>query len=76
MTKLPDETITTVFTLQLRLLERTNEVTATVLNIADQFGETELTVSKLEQLDNIRERSTSTYSRLYALLLRIAEHNQ
>ena len=73
MTKLPDETITTVFTLQRRLLERINEATATALNIFEQFGETELTVSELEQLDNIRERATSAYSRLYTLLLRIAE---
>lgn len=73
MTKLPDETITTVFALQRRLLERINEATATALNIFEQFGETELTVSELEQLDNIRERATSAYSRLYTLLLRIAE---
>lgn len=73
MAKLPDETMTTVFNLQRRLLERIDEATATALNIFDQFGETEVTVSELEQLDNVRERATSCYSRLHILLLRIAE---
>lgn len=73
MAKLPDETITTVFNLQQRLLERIDEATATGLNVFEQFGETAVTVSELEQLDNVRERTTSSYSRLHTLLLRIAE---
>jgi CRISPR/Cas system-associated protein Csm6 len=74
MAKLPEETITTIFNLQQRLLKRIDEATATAATIFEQFGETEITVSELEQLDNIRERATSSYSRLYTLLLRVAEY--
>jgi len=71
--KLPDETITTVFTLQRRLIERIDNATATEATIFEQFGETEETVPELEQLQNVRERTTSSYSRLYTLLLRVSE---
>lgn len=73
MAKLPDETITTIFNLQRRLLERIDEATATEAIIFERFGEIEETIPELEQLQNVRERATSSYSRLYALLLRVAE---
>ena len=73
MAKLPDETITIVFNLQRRMLKRIDEATATEAAIFEQFGETEETIPELEQLQNVRERATSSYSRLYTVLLRIAE---
>lgn len=73
MAKLPNETLTIVFKLQRRLLERIDEATATEVAIFEQFGETEETIPELEQLQNVRERATSSYSRLYTLVLRIAE---
>lgn len=73
MAKLPDETITTIFYLQRRLLERIDEATATEAMIFERFGEAEETIPELEQLQNVRERATSSYSRLYTLLLRVAE---
>lgn len=73
MAKLPDETLTIVFNLQRRLLERIDASTATEAIIFEQFGEAEIILVELEQLYNIRERATSAYSRLYTLLLRVAE---
>ncbi len=73
MAKLPEEITTTVLNLQRRLLELTNEATATDTTIFEQFGETEATISTLEQLQNARQRLTDPYSRLCTLLLRIAE---
>jgi len=73
MAKLPDETVSTVFNLQRQLLERIDSATATEVTIFEQYGETEETIPELEQLQNVRERATSSYSRLYTLLLRIAE---
>jgi len=73
MAKLPEKTITTIFNLQRRLLERIDEATATEATIFEQFGEAEEILIELEQLQNVRERATSSYSRLYMLLLRVAE---
>ncbi len=73
MAKLPDETLTIAFNLQKRLLERIDAATATEAIIFEQFGEAEIILVELEQLYNIRERATSAYSRLYTLLLRVAE---
>lgn len=73
MAKLPDETITTIFNLQRRLLERIDEATATEAMIYKRFGEIEETSPELEQLQNIRERAKSSDSGLYTLLLRVAE---
>lgn len=69
---LPEETLSIVFNLQKRLLQRINEATATEAILFTQFGEEE-TIIELEQLQNVRERATSSYSRLYTLLLRVAE---
>ena len=41
--------------------------------IFEQFSEVEETIPELEELQNVRERATSSYSRLYTLLLRVAE---
>lgn len=73
MAKLPEATITTIFTLQRRLLERIDEATAMEAVIFERFGEVEAIFDELEQLQNVRERATSFYSRLYTLLLRVAE---
>lgn len=73
MASLSDETITTVLNLQRRLLQLINQATATETILFEQFGETEATIPELNQLQNIRQRLTDPYSRLYILLLRIAE---
>lgn len=74
MAKLPDETLTILFTLQRQLVEGIDEAAATESMIFEQFGETEVTLPVLEQLQNVRERLMGPYSRLSALLPRIAEY--
>lgn len=76
MAQLPDETTTTVLSLQRRLLAIINQATATGFVILKQYGETETTIIDLEQLQNARERAETYYSRFYTLLLRIAESQQ
>lgn len=73
MAKLKDATVNIIFDLQKQLLDRIDEATGTEAVIFEQFGETEETMPELEQLQNIRERATSSYSRLYTLLLRVYE---
>lgn len=73
MANLPDKTLTTIFNLQRRLWKLTNETTAAAWVILEQYGETEVTIPALEQLDNVRKRLTDPYSCLHILLLRVRE---
>lgn len=73
MAKLPEATVKIIFDLQGQLLERIDKATATEVVIFERFGENEATIPELEQLQQIRERATSSYFRLYTLLLRVHE---
>ncbi|MBW4618137.1 MAG: hypothetical protein KME17_01970 [Cyanosarcina radialis HA8281-LM2] len=73
MANLPNETVTIVFNLQRQLWELIDRTTGTTWAILEQYGETDTTVIALEQLENSTERLTSSYSRLYNLMLRIGE---
>lgn len=73
MANLPENTINTVFILQRRLLQLGHEASATAFVILEQFGETGVTTISLVQLDNVREKATTYYSRLYRLLWQITE---
>jgi hypothetical protein len=57
--------------LQRQLLERLDEATKTEFIIFEQFGETEDTIPELGELQNLRERVDSYYSRFYTTLRRI-----
>ncbi|MBV9388168.1 MAG: hypothetical protein JOZ78_17240 [Chroococcidiopsidaceae cyanobacterium CP_BM_ER_R8_30] len=74
MAKLPNETLTEIFTLQRLLIEGIHDASVTEAIIFEQYGETELTLPVLEQLQNSRERLLGPYSRLCALLPRIAQY--
>jgi hypothetical protein len=56
-----------------RCWELINEVTNTNWTILEKYGENEITIIALEELENSKERLTVSYSRLYNLMLRIAE---
>jgi hypothetical protein len=71
--KLPDPVITNIFTLQRRLIECIDATTATEFRLFQQFGENAETSPELEELQSIRERLLTPYSRIHALLLRVAE---
>ena len=73
MANLPDETVTTVFNLQRQLWRLINQVTAAEWMILEQYGETQATIPPLDQLQNSKERVRSFYSRLYTIMLRVAE---
>ncbi|MCC3404188.1 MAG: hypothetical protein JGK17_00955 [Microcoleus sp. PH2017_10_PVI_O_A] len=73
MAKLPDKTITSALNLQRRLLEGIDAAKAAESAIFEQSGETDATATVLDQLQNSAERLREPYSRLYTLLLRIAE---
>jgi hypothetical protein len=73
MADLSERTLRTVFDLQRHLLKMINEATKYAFIIFEQFGETEETMPELNELENVRERSTSYHIRLYRLLLQVAE---
>jgi hypothetical protein len=73
MAKLPNETVKIVLMLQQRLLDIMDQATALGFNIFEQYGETEASLSDLQQLDNVKERADTYYSRFYNLLRRIAQ---
>jgi hypothetical protein len=73
MAKLPDETLTIIFNLLRQLAEGIEEASATEWALFEQYGETEVAIPELEELQNSRERLTEPYSRLHTLLLRILE---
>jgi hypothetical protein len=71
--KLPDKTLTAIFSLQRQLAESIEEASAVEWVLFEEYGETEATLPELEQLQNARERLTAPYSRLSTILLRILE---
>jgi hypothetical protein len=73
MPKLPEETLTTIFTLQRQLAEGIEEAAGAEWALLEQYGETEETIPELEELQSARERLTVRYSGLHTLLLRILE---
>jgi hypothetical protein len=73
MAKLSEQTLTRLFDLQRQLVMGIDSATASEAELLAQFGETEATISDLDQLQNVRLRLTDPYSRLCTLLLRVSE---
>ncbi len=73
MAKLSEEKIVRILNLQRQLLEKIDEATETEFNLFEQFGETEQTMPELDELQNIRQRADTCYSRLYVIIKRIYE---
>jgi hypothetical protein len=73
MAKLPDPVVSNIFIVQRRIIECLDSTTATEFRLFEHMGETAETLPELEELQNIKEKLRSKYSRLYNLLLRIAE---
>lgn len=61
MAELSEEITTTVFELQKQLLSVINKTTETKFILLETYGETELTIISLNDLDNIRERANMYY---------------
>ena len=74
MAKLPDDpTLDQVFTLQRQCLQLINDARATELLLLETFGETDATIKPFEDLQNVCDRLQTPYTRLYVILLRLAE---
>lgn len=73
MAKLPDPVLTNIFTLQRRIIESIDTTTALEFRLLEQMGETAETLPELEELQSIRERLLSPYSRLHTLVLKAAQ---
>jgi hypothetical protein len=71
--KLSDSILTNIFTLQRQIIECIDATTAMHFKLLEQEGETDETLSELEELQSIRERLLSPYSRLHILVLKAAE---
>lgn len=59
--------------MQRRLLAIIDQAAAIDFLILEQYGETEATLIDLEQLQNIKERADTHYTRFYRLLRQIAQ---
>jgi hypothetical protein len=73
MAKLSDPILTNIFTLQRQIIECIDATTAMHFKLLTQEGETDETLSELEELQSIKERLLSPYSRLHTLVLKAAE---
>lgn len=73
MANLSEDILDKSFNLQKQLFYIINEATATDYNLVEQYGKTLETLSELEELSNIRERARDAYTRLFRLLLNIAQ---
>lgn len=73
MANLPNETITAVFELQRLLLQIINQAAEIEFTILQRFGETEATIAELDEIQNVKERAISYYTRLYRLLLQLSQ---
>lgn len=71
MARLAAETLRNIFSLQQQLLEQIDEARAVEFVLLEQFGETEETIPELDELQSIRERADSYYSRFYVILRQI-----
>ena len=60
-------------TLSSRIIECLDSTTATEFRLFNRMGETAETLPELEELQNVKEKLRSKYSRLYNLLLKITE---
>ncbi|WP_017304141.1 hypothetical protein [Spirulina subsalsa] len=73
MAQFPHELAETIWTLKRQLLEIIDAATLTELTLFERFGETNETISLLDELKNVSERAAPWFSRLSNFQLRIAE---
>lgn len=73
MAKLPEETTKTINDLKQQSLENVNEATAVELTIFEMFGETQTTLSYMDEMKSVADEATSSFSRLSTLQLQIAQ---
>ena len=73
MAKLPRETAATVWSLKQQLLDIIDNATAAEAILLERFGETDRTISYLDELTSVAEQAASRFSQFSTIQLRIAE---
>jgi uncharacterized protein with PhoU and TrkA domain len=71
--EIPKRTISEILELMGRLLELIDTSAHSELSAFNKYGETGQITYVLEQLQNVKEKAISTYTRLATVLLRISE---
>lgn len=73
MAKLPTETSETIWSVKQQLLDIINEATAAEFTLFELFGETDRTISYLNELKSVVEQTTARFSQFSSIQLRIAD---
>lgn len=73
MAKISTETTETINRLKQQSLDILNEATALELTIFELFGESKQTLSYMNEMKNVAEKTTSSFSQLSTLQLQIAQ---
>lgn len=73
MAKLSDEILNNIFYLLRQLAEGVEEASAIEWLLFERYGEDELTLPELEELQGAKEKLRNAYSRLNTVVLRILE---
>ncbi len=73
MAKFTHELAETIWSLKRQLLDIIDMATSAELALFEQFGETNDTISLLDELKNVSERASSWFSRLSNFQIRSAE---
>ncbi len=73
MAYLPAETSETIWNLLKQLLKIVEDPSAAEFSLFERYGETDSTLSNLEDLKNLTDEAASRYSQLFNIRLRIAE---
>ncbi len=72
MAKLSLETAQTIWDLQHQLLEIIDTAKTLELSLFEAFGDTELTIAYLDELQSIAQQATERFSRFATLQIRVA----
>jgi hypothetical protein len=72
MAKLPSEISETIWTLKRQLLDLVEEATTAEYALFDRFGETERTISYLDELKSVAEQATDRFSQFSRLQVRMS----
>lgn len=71
MAKLPNELEETIWNLKRQLLEITERAKAAEFALFERFGETERTISYLDELQSVAEQATERFSQFSSIQIRI-----
>jgi hypothetical protein len=64
MAKLPETTTTTINTLKQQSLDIVDQATAAEFTVFELFGETDATLSYLDEMKNVAEEAAASFSQL------------